>query len=248
MDSYTPNNMPPIPEDAYRRRQANFNMDSHYYLTYSFGLMGVGLCLTALVSFLVLATGFYNVIFSNGFLSTILLLVQFGLAIGLGVAMNRASASTLLAMFIAYSCVTGITFSTLGLVYAGSTLFYAFLITAVYYFCLAFVGMTTKRNLTNIGMFALVGLIVLVISQIVLMLFRAPMNVHLYSALGLIVFTGITMWDVQRMKMILMQIEGDDLTAKKWAVYFALELYLDFINIFLYILRLIGIGSSSSND
>lgn len=248
MDSYTPNNMPPIPEDAYRRREANFNMDSRYYLTYSFGLMGVGLCITALVAFLVLATGFYEVIFSNGFLSTILLFAQLGLAIGFGVAMNRASASTLLAMFIAYSCVTGITFSTLGLVYAGSTLFYAFLITAVYYFCLAFVGMTTKRNLTNLGTFAIVGLVVLLISQIVLLLFRAPMSIHLYSALGLIIFTGITMWDVQRMKIIMMQIEGDDLTAKKWSVYFALELYLDFINIFLYVLRLIGIGSSSNSD
>ena len=247
MDSYTPNSMPPIPEDAYRRREANFNMSGHYYLTYSFGMMGVGLCLTALIAFLVIATGFYNVIFSNGFLSIILLLAQFGLAIGFGVAMNRASASTLLAMFIAYSCLTGITFSTLGLVYAGSTLFYAFLITAVYYFCLAFVGMTTKRDLTKLGTFAMVGLSVLVISQFVPLLFRASMSVHLYSALGLIIFTGVTMWDVQRMKTLMMQIEDDDLTAKKWAVYFALELYLDFINIFLYVLRLFAAGSSNND-
>lgn len=247
MDSYTPDNMPPIPEDAYTRRQANFNQSSQYYMTYSFGLMGVGLSITAIVAFLVLTTGFYNVIFSSGFLSILVVIAQLGLAMGFGVAMHRSSASTLLAMFVAYSCVTGLTFSTLGLVYAGSTLFYAFLITAVYYFCLAFVGMTTKRNLDKMGTFAVVGLVVLLISQIVLLLFGAPMSVHMYSAIGLIIFTGITMWDVQRMKTIMMQIEDDDLTARKWAVYFALELYLDFINIFLYVLRLFAAGESSND-
>lgn len=247
MEQYSPENLPPIPEDVYKQRY-NANTSSTNYLTYSFVLMGIGLCLTALVAFLVLSTGFYRVIFSNGMISTILLLAQLAMAVSFGVAMNRASANTLTIMFICYSILTGLTFSTLGLAYTRSTLYYAFLITAVYYFCLAFVGLTTKRNLDKMGTFAMVGLVVLLISQLVLLLFHSPMSMHLYSALGLILFTGITIWDVSRMKKIMMQVDGDDLTARKWAVYFALELYLDFINIFLYILRLFSEGSGSRRN
>lgn len=96
-------------------------------------------------------------------------------------------------------------------------------------------------------MICLVGLVVMLLAEVVLMLFGAPLNIQLYSIIGMLLFTGITMWDVWRMKQIMENAPLDSMTKQKWTVYFALELYLDFINIFLYVLRLFAAGSGSSS-
>lgn len=79
------------------------------------------------------------------------------------------------------------------------------------------------------------------------MLFRASMDTRIIAAVGLLIFAGLTAWDVQRLNQTMLYADGEPLAQQKWAVYFALQLYLDFINIFLYILRLLGSSSRSSN-
>lgn len=245
MSQYSMDHLPPIPPES--AMQVHSLEPDRTYLVSAFAQMGLGLVLTALTAFIFLVSGGALYILSHPTLSLMLLVAQLGIAVAFGVMMQKASANTLRLMFFAYALLTGITFSSLGLVYTGSTLFYAFVISAVFYFCLAFVGLTTKRNLNNLGLICLVGLVVLMISSLVLALFGAGMNIILYSAVGLILFTGITCWDVQRMKTIMATMEGDDASKSKWTVYFALELYLDFINIFLYVLRLFAAGSGSNS-
>ncbi len=246
MSQYSMDHLPPIPPES--TMQVRPLEPDRTYLVSAFVQMGLGLLLTALTAFIFLVSGGALFILSHSTtLSLLLLVAQLGIAVAFGVMMQKASANTLRLMFFAYAVLTGITFSTLGLVYTGSTLFFAFIISAVYYFCLAFVGLTTKRDLNNLGLICLVGLIVLLVSSLVLALFGAGMNIILYSAIGLILFTGITCWDVQRMKTIMASMEGDEITKSKWTVYFALELYLDFINIFLYVLRLFAAGSGSNS-
>lgn len=242
--------IPPIPADAGQSAalQPVFDQSTvQKTLTSSFAQMAGGLFLTALTSFVFWSNGLYQIVYTMPMLAMILLFAQLALAVAFGVRMAKASANSLRIMFALYSILTGITFSTLAEVYTGSTLFVAFGISALYFASLAAAGLITKRNLNGLGMICLTGLIVLLISQLVMMLFGTPMSVRLYSILGLLLFTGITAWDVSRMKTILAAPNTDAISRDKWSVYFALDLYLDFINIFLYILRLVSAGSGSSS-
>lgn len=245
MSQYSVDHLPPIPPEQTPVQQT-FEA-SQSYLTLAFLQMGLGLVITAGIAFAFLILGGTSYLMAHPMISLVLLIAQLGIAAAFGIQMQKASAAALRTMFFAYAVLTGITFSSLGVVYTGSTLFYAFLISAVFYFCLAFVGLTTKRNLNSLGLICLVGLVVLLVAWLVLALFGASMSILLYSSIGLILFTGITCWDVQRMKTIMAQVESDEPSRQKWTVYFALELYLDFINIFLYVLRLFAAGSGSSS-
>lgn len=245
MSQFSLDNLPEIPEEA-RSSSRPFELGGNYLVS-TFVQMGLGLSLTALTAFLFLVCGETYFMYSHPMLALVLMIAQIGIALSFSFSMNKASVGTLRLMFFAYSVLTGVTFSSLGIVYTGSTLFYAFAISAVYYFCLAFVGATTKKNLSSLGMICLVGLVVMLLAEVVLMLFGAPLNIQLYSIIGMLLFTGITMWDVWRMKQIMENAPLDSMTKQKWTVYFALELYLDFINIFLYVLRLFAAGSGSSS-
>ena len=93
----------------------------------------------------------------------------------------------------------------------------------------------------------MVGLFVLIITQCFMMLFRVNMDIRLISIIGLLIFTGITAWDVQRMNRLLIQSDGSVIEQEKIAIFMALQLYLDFLNIFLRILQLIGMGNRNNN-
>lgn len=240
--------LPELPEELRKAQPPHFDAAlENKSLNSAFLQMGAGLLVTAATSFIFYATGLYALFFQIPMLALILMIGQLGIAVAFGAAMNKASVATMRAMFYGYAVLTGITFSSLAAVYTGSTLFTAFLISSVYFFCLAFVGMTTKRDMSKIGTFCLVALIALLVSQLLMMLFGTPMSVRLYSILGLLIFTGITVWDVSRMKKILALNFEDGVTAQKLSTFFALQLYLDFVNIFLYVLRLVAAGSGSSS-
>ena len=121
----------------------------------------------------------------------------------------------------------------------------AFGISALYFLCLTFIGFTTKKDLSKLGTICMVGIFVIIFSQLLFMLFHVTYSARLYSIVGLILFTGITAWDVQRMNKILMITSSQAVEQEKIAIYFALQLYLDFLNIFLYILQLLGLHSDN---
>ncbi|EOS60950.1 hypothetical protein C815_00960 [Firmicutes bacterium M10-2] len=206
--------------------------------------MFFGLLLTAATSYLMYTTGLYYSLI-RGPIPLLLVLIQFGIAFGFSAALNRATSSTMKLLFVIFAITMGISLTSIGIVYSLGTIFVAFLVSAVYFACLIFIGMTTKRDLSSFGTICLGALVALIITQAILMLFRFNMNTRLISIVGLLIFTGLTAWDVQRANQLMSNTSG--MTQEKFAIFMALELYLDFINIFLYILRLLGMSSSRNN-
>lgn len=203
--------------------------------------MFFGLLITAATSYLMYATNLYFAII-RGQMPLILMLVQFGIAFGFTGAMRSASSLTMKVLFVVFAITMGISLTSLGIVYQLGTIFVAFLVSAVYFACLMVIGFTTKKDLSSFGTICLGGLCALIITQVILMLFGFNMNTRLISIVGLLLFTGITAWDVQRTNQLMANTSG--MTQEKFAIFMALELYLDFINIFLYVLRLLGMSSN----
>ncbi len=204
--------------------------------------MALGLLITAAVAIASVASGLMlRILYSFPYVVPVLALVQLGIVIGFGVSMRRSQdASMMRILFIVYSVVTGLTFSSLAYVYDLGTIGIAFLITAVYFICLAAVGTTTTMDLTRIGNICIVGLIALIVTQAIMFFFPVSGMTRLMSIIGLVIFTGLTAWDVQRMNQLLVMEDGNPVAQDKISIFMALQLYLDFINIFLRILRLLS--------
>ena len=148
---------------------------------------------------------------------------------------RNTPASSMKTMFIVYSLTMGINMTSLAYCYSAGKIAAAFGISAIYFACLAIIGKTTKMDLSKVGNICLIGLIAMIFSQFFFMIFRVSMDVRLWSVIGLMLFTGLTAWDIQKMNYMLNGYEDE-----KISIYMALQLYLDFLNIFLYILRLLG--------
>lgn len=206
----------------------------------TFGWMFVGLLVTAATAFAVSTTSLMPYIFSFRFAPIILLVAQIGVVVSLVGRISKISPTSAKLLFMLYSILTGVTFSVLGLAYGLGTLAPAFVVTAVYFGCLVLIGVTTKMNLLRFGPILFAGLLALIISQVIMAFMGVSSDSMLFSAIGLLLFTAITAYDAQKMKALYMQHEGDEVMLKRLSIYSAFDLYLDFINIFLYILRFLG--------
>ena len=147
---------------------------------------------------------------------------------------------TAIILYLTYAVLLGITFSSLMYVYDLGAIFLSFGLTAVYFGCLAIIGYTTSIDLTKLGTILGVGLLIFVIAEIILMIMGVDITTKVFTAIGMLLFTGLTAYDVQKMKKLYLSSIHDEVALKKLAIYSAFDLYLDFINIFLYILRLVG--------
>lgn len=249
-----PSNQPPVlPSQAVKAEQpageahllSGFGGDISRAIASSYAWMALGLCLSAVLASISYFTGLWVFMYEYPMLYLILALAQIGVTIAFTVRLNRGSIASLRAMFLLYAALTGFTFSMILALYAPGAVMIAFLISAFYFGCLSMIGFTTRFNFEKIGPALIAGLVLMLVTQLILMLFRIPEYVRVCSFLGLLLFTGITIWDTQRMKKIMSACAGDDASVSRFSIYFALQLYLDFINIFLYILRLINAGSGS---
>ena len=222
----------------------------------AYGWMTAGLAVTGLTAFTAAKSGILTWILTQmPVLFFGILIGQLVLTLAFTFMRNKVSAGMLRALFLVFAFAMGITLSSLfsipgadaytGTGYTDTTLLTAFLISAVYFGCLVFIGMTTKNDMSKIGTVCLTGLAAMLITQLILFLFGAGMSVRLFSIVGLVLFTGLTARDVQRLNQTMIMCDGQPVEQKKWAVFFALTLYLDFINIFLKILSLLGSGGSS---
>ncbi len=203
--------------------------------------MFVGLLVTAAVSFGFLYMGGLNWMYYRApALFTFLPLVGLGIVIGFSFAMRSASPTTLKVLFLAYAVTLGINFTTFLASYTPAEVCISFLVCAVYFGSLVMIGLTTKRDLTGIGTICLTALVVGLIGSFIFIIFRISTSTWLISLLTLLIFTGLTAWDCQRINQIMLQLQGQPDEQERWAIYFALTLYLDFINIYIRILSLIG--------
>lgn len=218
----------------YTNNYSNSVSTNSLYKVYSWMMLGLGI--TAITSALLYASGIFMFIIQIPMISLLLFIVQISLTISMGRQLSRNTpASTMKTMFIIYSLTMGINMTSLAYCYSAGQIAAAFGISAIYFACLAIIGKTTKMDLSKVGNICLIGLVAMIFSQLFFMLFRVSMDVRLWSVIGLLLFTGLTAWDIQKMNYMLNGYEDE-----KISIYMALQLYLDFLNIFLYILRLLG--------
>ncbi|MBW0006883.1 MAG: Bax inhibitor-1/YccA family protein [Sphingomonas sp.] len=164
------------------------------------------------------------------------LAIVFGLSFGI----NRISARTAQLLFWVYAGLVGVQFSSLFLVYTGASIAQAFFATAAAFLGLSLYGYTTKRDLSAMGTFFVMGVVGILVAMIVNMFLRSPGLDLAISAIGVLVFAGLTAYDTQKIKSIYFAVSGSGEAMAKSAVIGALNLYLDFINMFLFLLRLFG--------
>ncbi|PJM79695.1 Bax inhibitor-1/YccA family protein [Bifidobacterium scaligerum] len=208
-----------------------------------YGEMTLGLIVTAVVAVLGQITGaYYAFLMTTGMFGLIALCVaQIALAIALGARVTKMKSSTARVMFYVYAALMGFTLSSIFMVYDLGSIGVALGVTAAFFFALTMFGMTTKFNMLKAGPILMIGLIVLIISQLVLMFLPVDGMTRVVCAIGLVLFAGMTIYDAQSTRALLNEYEtqGPEMV-KKISILCALNLYLDFVNMFLYILQLLG--------
>lgn len=203
--------------------------------------MTFGMGITALISFLVVTTpAISHAVFSNTILFYGLIIGELALVIAFTTLANRVSSPVAALMFTGYAALNGVTLSLVFLIYTAGSLAGTFAITAGMFAGMSIYGMVTKRDLTNVGSFAMMGLWGIIIASVVNIFLRSDSISWLASFCGVIVFTLLTAYDTQKMKALGLTYNDDSETAKKMALRMALMLYLNFINLFLSLLRLFG--------
>jgi FtsH-binding integral membrane protein len=204
-----------------------------------YGWMCGGLAITAAVAWLVASSpAITAMIFGNRAVFWILVLAQLGIVFTLSARVDRLAASTASALFIGYAALTGVTLSSILLVFTGESVFTTFLVTAGMFGALAMYGTVTRRQLSGLGQFLFMGLIGLVLASIVGMFWHSDGLQFLISFVGVIVFAGLTVYDAQRLKALAFATSTGPTSGT--TIVGALALYLDFINLFLFLLRFLG--------
>jgi uncharacterized protein len=199
--------------------------------------MGGGLLITALLAVVTLSSpALLNAVFGNRLVFYGLILGELGLVVAISGAINRLSASTASLLFLIYAALNGVTMSVIFAIYTAESIASTFVITAATFGTMSVYGYVTKRDLTGWGSFLFMGLIGVVIASVVNIFTQSSAASWIISAVGVIVFTGLTAYDTWKIKA--MARAGEE--GRKPAILGALTLYLDFINLFLMLLRLLG--------
>ena len=161
---------------------------------------------------------------------------------GFGPAANRMSAAGVQLLFYAFAAVMGLSLSSIFLVFTGQSIIQVFLITAISFAGLSLVGYTTKKDLTAMGAFLIMGLVGLIVASIVNMFMQSGAMAFAISVIGVLIFAGLTAYDTQKIKTTYLEMahSGDQEWLGKAAIMGALSLYLDFINLFIMLLQLLG--------
>lgn len=204
--------------------------------------MTAGLAITAVVAYWMAGTpAIRNVILGNTIAMILLIVAQFGLVIALSAAIHKMSAPVATGLFILYSALTGAMISGIFIVYPIASIGTCFICTAGTFLAMSIYGTVTKRDLTSLGSFLFMGLIGIIIAMIVNIFVKSTMMSFIISCLGVLIFTGLTAYDTQKLRNFGAAAPLDDaLAMRRGAILGALTLYLDFINIFLMMLRLFG--------
>jgi FtsH-binding integral membrane protein len=240
---------------GYRTDQVAIDAGLRAYMIRVYNYMAAGVALTGIVSWLTYQaaggdsiqvvghhvsglTPFGQAIF-GGPLTLILFVATLGLVFFMSFRINRLQASTALGLFMLYAGLLGLMLSSVFLTYTGASITRVFFISAASFGALSLYGYTTQRNLSPIGSFLVMGLFGLVIAMVVQMFLQSAGLNFLISIAGVLIFAGLTAWDTQQIKEMY-DVMDDGTVAGRKAVMGALRLYLDFINLFLMLLRLMG--------
>lgn len=210
-----------------------------------YGWMALALVITGLTSYMVASTpGLVQAIYGNNFAFWILAIAELGIVFYVSGRIERLSLMSATLWFIVYSVLNGVLLSFIFLAYTMTSITSVFFITAGTFGAMALIGSTTRRDLTKIGGICMMALIGLIIATLVNIFIQSSGFSLIISYVGVLIFVGLTAWDAQQIKRALAMAPDAGETSQKIALLGALNLYLDFINLFLYLLRIFG----KSND
>lgn len=223
----------------YKDAAAAVNAGLRKYIMSVFSHMCIGLGITGVVAFAVSSSpSIMHALFATG-LQWLVLLAPLGIVIYLSARLTRMSASTATTWFYLYAACLGISLAPIFIVYTGESIASTFFISSSMFLSMVIYGYSTEKDLTQMGSFLFMGLIGIIIASVINIFIGSSTTNFVISILGVLIFTGLTAFDIQRIKSY--YLEGDSLEiSDKKAIFGALSLYMDFINLFLYILRLMG--------
>ncbi|MGD9383297.1 MAG: Bax inhibitor-1/YccA family protein [Desulfobacterales bacterium] len=224
-----------------KRTQTQIRVNEFIRSVYNW--MAIGLALTGFVAFYVSNNEtMMRLIFGNQLIFFGLIIGELALVFSISARVHKMRASTATSLFVLYAALNGATLSAIFLIYTRSSITSTFFICAATFVASSIYGMATKRDLTAMGQFMFMGLIGIVIASVVNLFIRSSGMSLIVSYIGVIVFVGLTAYDTQKLRtMALSQPDGlDGGTIRKGAILGALTLYLDFINLFLMLLRILG--------
>jgi uncharacterized protein len=221
--------------------QVDLDVGLREYMLRIYNYMASALALTGIVAYVAAAGG------SDSFIAHVyrtplmwlIILAPFGLVMLLSFGINRLSAAASQGIFWLYAGLMGLSLSTIFLVYTSTSIARVFFITAGTFAAMSLYGYTTRRDLSQMGSFLFMGLIGIVIASLVNLFFMSPALYWAISVIGVLVFVGLTAYDTQSIKESYYESDGHEIASKK-AIMGALRLYLDFINLFIMLLRLFG--------
>lgn len=210
----------------------------------AYGEMAVGLLITAVTAWLAAASGaVYRFIETTGGIGWLIVCIaQIAIAGFLSVRVMRLKPSTARVLFYAYAVLMGFTLSTVFLEFSFGSIALALLLTAGFFLCLTMIGLTTKKDMLKAGPILMVGLIVLIVAELILSFVHASGATMLFTGISLILFAGMTVYDAQWTRRLFDAYATSDEMVKRVSILAALNLYLDFINMFIDILQLVGVS------
>lgn len=218
----------------------NYTLSASNLLRRVYGWMTAGLVVTGVVAYATFASNLSLTLFHNPLLVMLLVLLQFGCVIFLSAKATEMDTATAAITFILYSALTGLTLSSIFLVYQIASIYSTFFICAGTFGAMAAYGYFTKADLSALGSFLFMALIGLIIASLVNLFVQSAQGQLIISAFGVLVFTLLTAYDVQMIKRLGYELEGRGIPNTNVAIVCALKLYLDFINLFLYLLQMLG--------
>jgi FtsH-binding integral membrane protein len=203
--------------------------------------MCAALAITAAVAYYVAITpSVFIFIHKNPISLIVLFLLQLGLVVAISSFINKLNLATAIGLFILYSISMGMMLSVVFMLYTLGSIFSTFIVTSVMFGAMAVYGYVTKTDLTSMGSILFMGLIGIILAGLINLWFKSPAFDFVISGIGVLIFTLLTAYDVQKLKNMVQELSADRETTSKIAIVGALTLYLDFINLFLFLLRLLG--------
>lgn len=230
------NNMTP-------QTQTELDIRSHQavFMNRVYNWMALALVITGVVAYIVVSSpSLLEAIVMNKILFYGMIFGELGLVIYLSARIHKMSQSTAIGAFLLYSLLNGLTLSVVFLIYTASSIATTFFVTAGTFAAMSLYGYTTKRDLTSIGNLAFMALIGIIIASIVNFFLKSEMMYWIITYLGVFIFVGLTAYDTQKLKRIGAQGFDNQTSMEKTSIMGALTLYLDFINLFLFLLRILG--------
>ena len=216
---------------------------ANVFMRQVFSTMALGLAITGMVAWAVANSPFVlQLLYGNGIMRMVVMFAPLALVFFLAARINKMSFAAASTTFAVYSVLVGASLATIFLIYPIGTIFQVFLITAGTFGAMALIGWTTNVDLSKMGSILYMALIGLIIAMVVNWFMNSDTMDYIISVIGVLIFSGLTAYDTQKLLVIGSSVDPERESSKKMALMGALNLYLDFINLFLFLLRLFGGG------